>query len=288
MLFDKKYIINGYTVMFPHKQGSYAETYRVKSPAGKTCFLKLINKTKLSSVQLNDEGKIIEIEVVRNLAHPNICSYIDEGKLIHNGQPYEYFVSEFVSGETLDKRIGREETLSVYDMKQVVMSVLSALDYLHTLPNPIVHNEVTIQNVMLNLTGALKDSKLIDFGNAQFLSDMKARKDLREINLFYLAPERFNGVACVQSDLYSVGVMMYHLLYGELPWFTDLSGLSIDRQVEKLGRERSKPLRLPDDKLFEMDDQLVNVIYKALAPNVEDRFQSADDFIKALSGELRI
>ena len=91
MLFDKKDNINGYTVMFPHKQGSYAETYRVKSPAGKTYFLKLINKTKLSSVQLNDEGKIIEIEVVRNLAHPNICSYIDEGKLIHNGQPYEYF-----------------------------------------------------------------------------------------------------------------------------------------------------------------------------------------------------
>ena len=288
MLFNKKDNINGYTVMFPHKQGSYAETYRVKSPAGKTCFLKLINKTKLSSVQLNDEGKIIEIEIVRNLTHPNICSYIDEGKLIHNGQPYEYFVSEFVSGETLDKRIGREETLSVYDMKQVVMSVLSALDYLHTSPNPIVHNEVTIQNVMLNLTGALKDSKLIDFGNAQFLSEMKARKDLRGMNLFYLAPERLNGVACVQSDLYSVGVMMYHLLYGELPWFTDLSGLSIDRQVEKLCRERSKPLKLPDDKLFEMDDQLVNIIYKALAPNVEDRFQSADDFIKALSGELRI
>ena len=99
MLFNKKDNINGYTIMFPHKQGSYAETYRVKSPAGKTCFLKLINKTKLSSVQLNDEGKIIEIEIVRNLTHPNICSYIDEGKLIHNGQPYEYFVSEFVCGK---------------------------------------------------------------------------------------------------------------------------------------------------------------------------------------------
>lgn len=288
MLFNKKDNINGYTVMFPHKQGSYAETYRVKSPQGKTCFLKLINMTKLALAQLDDEGKVIEIEVVKNLKHPNLCSYVDDGTIVHNGVPYAYFVCEFVSGETLAQRMGREETLSVYEMKQVVFGVLSALDYLHKLPTPIVHNEVTIQNVMLNLTGELKDSKLIDFGNARFLSASGKKLDLSELNLFYLAPERLKGVSCLQSDLYSVGVMMYHLLYGELPWFADLSRMSIDKQIERIQTERTKTLKLPDEHLFEMDEQLVNVIYKALSSNVESRFQSAEEFIKALNGETTV
>ena len=120
MLFQKQQTIaNRYTVVFPHKEGSYAETYRVRDENGKLRFLKLIYYSKLLSAQYNDEGKIIEVEVAKLLNHPNVCKYVDSGKLIANGQQLAYIVTEFVSGETLDKRIIRDGELNVYEIKQV-------------------------------------------------------------------------------------------------------------------------------------------------------------------------
>ncbi len=288
MIFQKGQQINDYTVVFPHKQGAYAETYRVKDKQGKVCFLKLINLTKLSSTQIDSAGNVVEIEIVKRLNHNNICKYLDNGSLIHNGQQLYYFVSEFISGETLAQRMERDKTLSVYEMKQVVLGVLSALKFLHSQPSPIIHNEVTIQNTMLDLSGNLSDAKLIDFGYARFLNEANKKQELSGLNLFYLAPERLRGTYCIQSDLYSVGVMMYHILYGVLPWFVDLSGLDEQDQIVKITRERRKILKMPDEHLFEMDEQLVNIIRKALSNEVEERFLSADDFIKALEGETFI
>lgn len=73
---------------------------------------------------------------------------MDSGKLIANGQQLAYIVTEFVSGETLDRRIAREGDLSIYEIKQVAKALLSALQYLHSQATPIIHNEVTVQNLM--------------------------------------------------------------------------------------------------------------------------------------------
>lgn len=288
MIFQKGQKIDKYIVVFPHKQGSYAETYRVKNEQGKVCFLKLINLTKLSSSQIDGDGNVVEIEIVKKLNHNNICSYIDNGNIIHNGQQLYYFVSKFISGETLAQRMERDRTLSVYEMKQIVLGVLSALKFLHSQPSPIVHNEVTIQNIMLDLSGSLSDVKLIDFGYARYLNEANRKQDLDGLNLFYLAPERLRGTYCIQSDLYSVGVMMYHLLYGALPYYTDLSGMDIENQIAKITRERNKILKLPDENLFEMDEQLINILKKAICNDIEDRFISADEFIKALNGKIDV
>ena len=140
-LFQKGQIIDTrYTVVFPHKEGSYAETYRVRDTNGKLRFLKLIYYSKLQYSQFDKDGSIIEVEVAKILNHSNVCKYIDSGKLIANGQQLSYIVTEFVSGETLDKRIARED-LSVYEIKQVAKALLSALQYLHSQETPIIHND---------------------------------------------------------------------------------------------------------------------------------------------------
>lgn len=199
MYFKKSDKIDSYTVVFPHKQGSYAETYRVKDTSGKARFLKLINYSKLNRNQIDDNGRVTEVEIAKLLNHHNLCQFIDSGNMMMNGSQYAWFVTEFVSGETLSQRIVRDEEISVYEIKTIAKSVLSALSFLHSLPTPVIHNEVTIQNVFLNLVGGLQDLKLIDFGYARFLNQSPAKPDLNELNPFYLAPERFSGVCSVQT-----------------------------------------------------------------------------------------
>ena len=288
MHFKKNDKIDSYTVVFPHKQGPYAETYRVKDTSGKTCFLKLINYSKLNRNQIDDNGRVIEVEIAKLLHHHNLCQFVDSGNLMMNGSQYAWFVTEFVSGETLSQRIIRDDEISVYEIKTIAKAVLSALSFLHSQPIPVIHNEVTIQNVFLNLVGELQDLKLIDFGYARFLNQSPAKPNLDELNPFYLAPERFSGVCSVQTDLYSVGVMMYHLLYGELPWFIDVSKKHGQDVVDYILAERDKELELAKEDKYELDDQMLNIIAKALSYDAEDRFQNADEFIKAIDGEVKI
>ena len=289
MLFQKGQTIdNHYTVVFPHKEGSYAETYRVKDASGKLRFLKLLYYSKLQYSQFDENGCITEVEIAKQLNHPNLCKYVDSGKLIANGQQLAYFVTEFVSGETLDKRIVREGKLSVYDIKQVAKALLSALNYLHSQSTPIIHNEVSIQNIMLDLSGTLEDLKLIDFGHARFLNQEPAKPNLKQLNPFYMAPERLNGVSCVQSDLFSVGAVLYQLVYGELPWFFDASGMSNQQLVERLQIERESTLRIPNIEIFELDDQLLNIIYKSTRNEVQARFQTAQEMMDAIDGKIKV
>ena len=288
MHFKKNDKIGTYTVAFPHKQGAYAETYRVKDTSGKTRFLKLINYSKLNRNQIDDNGRVIEVEIAKQLHHHNLCQYVDSDNMMMNGSQYAWFVTEFVSGETLSQRIIRDDEISVYEIKTIAKAVLSALSFLHSLPIPVIHNEVTIQNVFLNLVGDLQDLKLIDFGYARFLNQPPAKPNLDELNPFYLAPERFSGVCSIQTDLYSVGVMMFHLLYGELPWFVDVSKMHGQEIIDCILAERDKELELTKEDRYELDDQLLNVIAKAISYDTEDRFQSADEFIKAIDGEVKI
>lgn len=288
MLFKKNDKIGTYTIAFPHKQGAYAETYRVKDTSGKTRFLKLINYSKLNRNQIDDNGRVIEVEIAKLLNHHNLGQFIDSGNMMMNGSQYAWFVTEFVSGETLSQRIIRDDEISVYEIKTIAKAVLSALSFLHSQPIPVIHNEVTTQNVLLNLVGELQDLKLIDFGYARFLNQSPAKPNLDELNPFYLAPERFSGVCSIQTDLYSVGVMMYHLLYGELPWFLDVSRKRGQDVIDSILAERDKELVLTKEEKYELDDQLLNVIAKSLSYDSEDRFQSADEFIKAIDGDVKI
>lgn len=287
MLFNKKDKIGSYEVMFQHKEGSYAETYRVKDSNGQTRFLKIINHVKLSKEQVDDKGRVIEVEISKQLNHHNLCSYVDSGDITIKGCKYTYIVTEFISGETLAQRIIRENVISVFNIKKIAKSILCALDYIHNLKNPIVHGEITIQNIMLNLVGGYEDLKLIDFGHACFINKDQIKPNINDLNPFYIAPERFSGISQVQSDIYSVGVIMYYLLYGELPWFIDLSRVNGDK-IEHLLSKREKPLKIPTTDIFELDNQLLNCIIKALSFNIEDRFQSAKEFIQAIEGQIKI
>ena len=288
LTFSKQQPIGPYTVAFPIKDSTYAETYRVKDASGKNYFLKLFNYAKLHHTQFDENGDVLEFVISKRLDHPNLTHYHDSGELVLNGQKMAYIVYDFISGETLAQKTGRERGCSVYEAKQYVLGVLEGVKFLHSFPDPVIHNELTTENVMLDM----KDNtpKIIDFGHARFLSQNRSAFQKDGLNPYYMAPEAYNGVFTVQSDLYSVGAMLYQLLFGMPPYYVSLPQYQADRDsiVDILLHERQKPLPMLIKEKPGLDEQLVNTLRKALSNDVDDRFKNADEFISALNNEMMV
>ena len=209
-------IDNTYKVTFFLKKGSYAETYRVKDQKGKTKLLKLFAYSKLDRTQFDENGDILEIQILKQIKHPNLVKYCDNGELLVENQKYAFVILDFISGETVADKMKREQTFSPYEAAAIISGVLNGLNYLHNLKKPIIHNDITNLNIMTDLSGKVVIPKIIDFGYARYLS--QSNKDFLKdgLNPFYQANESFNKVFSVRSDVFSVGALYYHLLFGKL------------------------------------------------------------------------
>lgn len=283
MLLSKGSKIDQYTVVFPIKTSSYAESYRVLLPNSRLGFLKLIGHSQLKSSQLDENGCAKEADLVKAVSHPNLCRFLASGQWQNEGEDYTYYVMEFVSSETLEERISRVRFM-VNDVKSIAKAVLQALYALHTHHPRILHNDVTAQNILYDLMGDSGNVKLVNFGSASYASEQLNLPDIEETNPFYSAPERLVGICSVESDLYSVGVLIYHLLFGRLPWEVNLIDIPADQRASIINESRKLPLRLPNIPIPGVDEQLVNTLVKSLQYQPENRFHSAQEFIEAIDG----
>ena len=282
-------IQNKYAVTFFVKKGSYAETYRVKNKDGVTKLLKLFHYSKLNRTQFDANGDVLEIELLKQLKHPNLLEYCDNGELLIENQKYAFVILHYISGETLADKMKREQTLNIYEAKDIISGVLNGLNYLHTLENPIIHNDITNLNIMTDLSGKVGVPKIIDFGYARYLS--QSNKDfLKEgLNPFYQANESFNKVFSIQSDIFSMGALYYHLLFGLPPWFIEISKYKADKikLEDTIIEERKKPLKFNRSN-SKVEENTLNIIRTALQPDAENRFKNVQEFMQAINGELDI
>ena len=277
----KQQPIGNYTVAFPIKQGDYAETYRVKDASGKNYFFKLIDLAKLNSKQFDGDDNVIELDIMKGLEHPNVMRLVEQQEMMLDGKQMAYLVSAFISGETLEQKVSREGS-NPYEVREWVCDVLAGLQYLHSQSDPIIHNELTPQNIMLDAT--TRQAVIVDFGHARKLTGGRRTFDKKGLSPYYVAPEALNGIYSPQSDLFSVGVMAYRLLYGQLPWQVKAG----DDFEECLQAEREKPLKVMSLSRIAAPDGMVGTIAKALSIDPQDRFQSADEMAKVFRGELKV
>jgi len=289
-LLSKGHSVKGsYSVLLLVKKSSTAETYRIKGLDGKLYFLKIFYPTKLHRSSFDKDKNILEIEILKALNNENVVSYKDSGDLIIEDRKYYFLILQFIVGETLSAKLSRDSISTVYDIKQIASGILSGLNYLHTLSSVIIHNAIKPDNIMLDLSGDVTQTKIIDFGHARsFLQSTKVFN--REgINLSYSASECFNNIFSPQSDLFSVGAVMYKMLFGMAPWAKDFSKYDSDnnRQEELILNERKKPLSFPsiENRILDYDNTILDIIKKALHPDLDIRFRSAKEFLSALNGD---
>jgi len=209
------------------------------------------------------------------LKHQNIVTVYDLGE--QDGFPY--IVMEYLSGDPLDRLIQSGKSQSLAFKLKIVEQVCYALGYAHR--NDVIHRDVKPANVIVQSDGIVK---LLDFGIArQEKTDGHLTRTGHVIGtLQYMAPERLRNAAFDgRSDIFSVGVMMYQLLTGQLPFTGDYS------IVQKILTEKHPPLSLYIEKYPAALDAILD---RALAKSPDDRYSSADEMageIGSVEQELR-
>lgn len=275
-----------YEVLFFIRGDKYCEQYRVKGVDQKNYLLKLYNSSNLSTYDFSKKT-LLEVEILDALNIENVTKLHDHGEISQNQRKFHYLVQKFISGETIQDKLNRDGVFSQFSAIPTCIYLLEILKGLHEHSNTIIHNNINPTSIFLDYSNGEKPT-LSEFGFARYFTSSNNSIELNRLSKFFTAPELNNGIFTPQSDLFSVGAVLYYLISGIPPWYFEVSDdpKSADAISEKLTQKRKENLSFgpPDiDNLIE--PQLKATIRKALSIDVNERFQSIDEFISALKGE---
>ncbi|HET6266497.1 MAG TPA: serine/threonine-protein kinase [Acidobacteriota bacterium] len=202
-----------------------------------------------------------EPRLVAKLNHPNIINVHSAEK---SGDLF-FIVMEYVDGESLEETLDREKILPHKLASQYIMQICDALEYAHS--QQVLHRDLRPANIMISKTGILKVG---DFGVAALLEKMPYAKTIIGTPP-YMAPEHLAGKAVYASDVYSVGIIFYEMLTATLPYY-DVNPAKIEQLINE-GR-CTPPKVLNKDIPRDLND----IVLRAMARNIEDRFGSCYEF----------
>ncbi len=222
-----------------------------------------------------------EAKAVNDIGHNNIVDIVDFGKMKGDrGEDIVYFVMEFLDGESLSSRL-RRTGLSFPETMHVMAQACSALAASHA--KGIVHRDLKPENLYLCPRGGDKNFvKLLDFGIAKLTGDTsqshKTRTGLVIGTPAYMSPEQCEGKGLIdhRSDVYSLGVMMYELLTGRVPFPGEGFGEIL---VAHLTRQPEPPSTVNPD----VTPELEAIVMHAIEKDRNRRFQTMDEFAAAVA-----
>ncbi|HEY3120494.1 MAG TPA: protein kinase, partial [Vicinamibacteria bacterium] len=179
-----------------------------------------------------------------------------------------FIVMEYVKGESLEAVLDREKSLDVPRALNYAVQVLKGVEHAHQAQ--ILHRDLRPANVLISESGAVK---VADFGTSRLLEKSHATTVIGSPP--YMAPEQFKGRAVLASDIYSVGVLLYQMMTGTLPYFSPNPA-----QIERLiAQGRCTPPRLRNSQI---PKEISDIAMKAIAPEVSERYQRASELLEDL------
>jgi serine/threonine protein kinase len=223
-----------------------------------------------------------EVAIVKLLGHTNIVE-IDEVGLLPSGQPF--YVMEHLDGRTLSAILAEQGRLSVPEALEVMAPVCSALQAAHGAG--VIHRDVKASNIMVT-AGPFGKVKLLDFGIAKLIDPREARQGFtftsegRQLGtLTAMAPEQLLGVPVDHRiDVYALGVLLYRLLTGRLPFDARSPAVLAQKHLEEPAPRPSRLVPIPS--------ALDSVVLRCMEKRPERRYDSVSDFLtelEAASGE---
>ena len=196
-----------------------------------------------------------------SLTHENIVEVYDVGE--DNGE--YYIVMEYVEGKHLKNLLKKRGKLTIPEVVDIMLQVTSGLSIAHD--SYIIHRDIKPQNIMILENGLVK---LTDFGIAVAMNSTQLTQTNSVMgSVHYLPPEQANGQgATLQSDIYSLGILMYELLTGKLPF-------KGDNAVEIALKHLKEPMKSIKSDLPDVPNAIENIILKATAKNPKNRYADA-------------
>jgi len=209
-----------------------------------------------------------EAQAAAALGHPNIVAIYDRGV----AGDVSFIVMEYVRGETLKERVRRDGRLEPQEAVEIALQVLAGLQFAHE--RHIVHRDVTAQNVLIDAGRAVK---IADFGIARVGTSGLTTTGVRMGTVQYVSPEQARGEpADERADLYSLGVILYEMLTGRLPF-------TADNDVALALKHANEMPPGPAAMVSGLPSELDRITLKALAKDPDERYQTAAQF----AGDLR-
>src|SRR5215831_11373530 len=258
-MFFRGQIIGKYKILSTIGSGGFGTVYLAEDTwIDKKVAIKVPHKQEVDFGELLREPRLLA-----SLNHPNIVTILTAER-----QDNIFFiVMEYVPGETLEAIIARDGALDLTRALDYTCQIGNAIEHAHK--QGVLHRDLRPSNVLVAETGLLK---VADFGTSRFL-EIAAHGTTVIGSPPYMAPEQFHGKAVFASDLYSLGVTMYQMLTGSLPYDTPAPS-----DIDKLmSGELVSPPRLRNPGI---PKAISDIVMKAMAPETGARYQRASDLLE--------
>ena len=256
-----------YKIVAPLGSGGFGTVYLAQDTwIDKKVALKVPHKQGLDFGELLREPRLLA-----SVSHPNIVAITTAEK-----QDNVFFiVMEYVQGETLENIIAAQGALDLNRALDFSCQICNAVDHAHR--QGVIHRDLRPANVLVGENDMLK---VADFGTSRFL-EIAAHGTTVIGSPPYMAPEQFHGKAVFASDLYSLGVTMYQMLTGELPYDTPAPS-----DLDKLmSGELISPPRLRNPAI---PKAINDVVLRAMAPDLTERYQRAADLLEDILAARKV
>lgn len=208
-----------------------------------------------------------ESQAVAMLSHPNIVSVYD----VSHSDDVEYIVMELIDGITLKQYLQKKSVLDPSEVLDFTIQTAKALEHAHS--KGIIHRDIKPQNIMLLKDGMIK---VADFGIASLENTVEENNGETVGSVHYIAPEQARGEAPdARSDIYSLGIVMYEMLTGRLPYVGN-------SDVEVAVKHMNTDPVTPRDIVPSIPEELERICLKAMNSNIDERYQSASEMLADL------
>ncbi len=273
--------IGNYMVRQKLGEGGMGAVYLAEHPTiGKKVALKVLHAEFAADASVVSRF-FTEAKAVNDIGHPNIVDIVDYGMITNaQGEQLVYFFMEFLPGHTLTDLIRAESALPVDRALNITIQVADALAASHKCN--IVHRDLKPDNIMLAQRGRERDFvKLLDFGIAKLTGDQpgaqKTRAGLVMGTPAYMSPEQCEGRGQIdhRSDIYSLGVVIYEMVTGRVPFYGEGFGEIL---VQHLTARPVPPCSIKAD----IPKQVELIVLKCMEKAPEKRFPNMDEMVKAL------
>ncbi|HEY0284629.1 MAG TPA: protein kinase [Vicinamibacterales bacterium] len=260
-MFFRGQIVGKYKILSPLGSGGFGTVYLAEDTwIDKKVAIKVPHRQNVDFGDLLREPRLLA-----SLNHPNIVSILTAEK-----QAGLFFiVMEYVPGDTLETVISRDGRIDLARTLDFTCQICNAVDHAHQ--HGVLHRDLRPGNVLVTEGGLVK---VADFGTSRVI-EIAGHGTTVIGSPPYMAPEQFHGKAVFASDIYSLGVTMYQMLTGVLPYNTPAPA-----DLDKLMKgELVAPPRTHNPKI---PQKINDIVMKAVAPDVAKRYQRASDLLKDL------